>query len=199
MPHSRAIVSDGQKRHQLDISDRDWGLLTGPLFDAGPPFVSSLGVYEHFTVARGVPKGSQVTRQRFRLLDATQSLLRAIQRDEDLLCSDYTFSFQTGGSHRTAGRSDGFHVRGLIGSIDTRPHGYCCLALSQLGAHQRSRVVELIDMRVRDSIETDDLGLLRIHRRKAETHWPRILPAFIDFLSSTDAKEITIEHFDRVV
>ncbi len=192
MSHSYVIIRDGQESHRLDITHRDWGLLTGPFFDEGPKFIDTLGVYEHFTVAGGIPKGSHVTRQRLLLLDATQSLFRAVQRDEDLLRYDYSYSFAGRGNSRNAGAESGFRVRGFIGHIDTRPHGYCHLQLSQLGANDTPRVVEFVDMRVRGSIETDELGLLKVGRRKSRIDWLETLPPLIEFLHAGGTKEVTV-------
>ncbi len=196
MPGSHVIIRDGHESHQLDIARRDWGLLTGPFFDEGQRFVDALGVYEHFTVATGLAEGSQVMRQRFRLIDATQSLHRAVVRDEDLLCHDYSYGFSRRGRSRSSAGESGFRVRGLIGYVDARPHGYCHLRLSQPGTNGLPRTVEFIDMRVRESIDTDDLGVLRIYRRQAEMHWQDRLPPLLEFLRARSAREVTVEHYD---
>lgn len=197
MPSSHVIIRDGQAMHRLEIDHRDWGLLMGPFFAEGQRFIDPLGVYEHFTVAGRVPDGSQVTRRKFQLTDATQVLLRAVERDQDLLRYDYSYSFSGRGSSRSSGGESGFRVHGLIGHIDARPRGYCHLRLSQLGSNGSPRAVEFLDMRVRESIETDALGVLRIHRRKARMHWLDRLPPLLEFLRARSAKELTIEHHER--
>src|SRR6266516_565216 len=124
MRKAYVIIRDSSESHRLDIEHRDLGLLTGPFFREGQRFIEALGAYEHFTVAGGVPEGSQVTRQRLLLIDVMQALYRAVQRDEDLLRYDYSYSFTGRGSSRGSGAESGFRVRDLDGHIDTRPKGY---------------------------------------------------------------------------
>ncbi len=81
MRRSYIIAKIGDASHRLDIAHRDWGMVRGPFFREGEQFERALGVYEHFTVAGGIPVGSFVTRQRCLLLEATQAFLRAVQRD----------------------------------------------------------------------------------------------------------------------
>src|ERR1700677_2297910 len=171
MCSSYVITKIGDASHRLDIAHRDWGIVRGRFFEEGARFDQALGVYENFTVADGIPEGSFVIRQRLLLIEATELFLRAIQRDEDLLRCDFSYTFSARGNRRDSGAESGFRVRGLVGHISTRPHGFCWLELSQLVGSGWPRVVEFIDMRVRGSIETDELGTLKIHRRKAEMHW----------------------------
>ena len=197
MSESYIIAKIGGASHRLDFTHRDWGLLTGKNFVEGQRFIEELGVYEHITVADGIPKGSYVIRRRFQLLEKTESLRRAIERDQDLLQYDYTFSFSARAKSKGSGGESGFRVRELVGYINARPHGYCWLELSQLLGPQSGRVVEWIDMRVRGSIETDELGTLEVHRKRV-TPIKRLerLPPFIEFLRAHSEKQVTIEHYD---
>lgn len=197
MRHSYVIAKIGDASHRLDIARRDWGMVRGPFFEEGEQFERALGVYEHFTMAGGIPDGSFVTRQRRLLLDATELFLRAVQRDEEFLHSDYSYSFSGRGSRRESGAESGFRIRGFVGHISTRPPGFCWLRLSQLAGSGWSRVVEFIDMRFRGSIETDELGTLEIHRRKAEMHWLETLPALVEFLRTHTGREVRVEHYER--
>jgi hypothetical protein len=193
---SYIIAKAGEATHRLDISDRDWEMLSGPYFKEGKGFTDALGVYEHFTVAGGIPKGSHVVRQRRLLLEAAELLRRGIERDEELLRFDYTFGFTVAGQSTGSGGESGFRIRGLVGYIDTRPRGFCWLQLSQIVGSHWPRVVEWIDMRVKVRIETDERGTLRIERKRAEIKWPERLPPFIEFLRSRSEKQITIEIYD---
>src|SRR5205823_502808 len=127
MSKSSIIIRDREESHRLVISSRDWGLLWGPFFDEGPVFINAFGVYEHFTVAGGIPDGSRVTRQRRVLQNATRALLAGIERDAELLRYDYSYGFSTDTSRH--GGAQGIGVRGLSGIVSTRPHGYCFLKL----------------------------------------------------------------------
>ena len=131
-----------------------------------------------------------------RLLSAAQQLLSVIQRDEDLLKYDYMFSFSGRKKRPSAGGEGGFHVRGLTGTISTRPHGYCHVNLVQVAANGMGRLAEYLDMRIRETLETDDLGTLRIHRKSAEMQWLDTLPPLIEFIKTRSAKQLVIEHYD---
>jgi hypothetical protein len=193
---SYIIAKAGNASHRLDITNRDWEMLSGLYFREGKQFSDALGVYEHFTVARGIPKGSHVVRQRRQLLEAAELLRRGIERDEELLRFDYTFSFTVPGHSTGGGGETGFRIRGLVGHIDTRPKGFCWLQLSQLVGSHWPRVVEWTDMRVKGSIDTDERGTLQVRRKRAEIKWPKRLPPFIEFLGSRSEKQITIEIYD---
>jgi len=195
MTSSFSIITDGKKRHRLDFTKRDFGLLTGPNFDAGRRFISVLGVYDHFTVATGIPKDAKVTRQRLLVLAAAQRLLAMIQRDEDLLSHDYKFSFSGRSGRPRAGKECGIKVRGYIGDIDTSPHGYCYLNLVQVASNGMGRIAEYLDMRIRGTLETDELGTLKIHKQEAEMHWLELLPPLIEFVRTRTVKQLEIEHY----
>src|SRR5438034_749406 len=48
-----------------------------------------------------------------------------------------------------------------------------------------------------EALGTDDLGVLRIHRRQVEMQWLDRLPPVLEFLRSRSAKEVTVEHYER--
>ena len=77
MGMSAFIIRDGDDQHRTLISDRDIGLLSGPLFTEGPIFSFTYGFYENFTVARGIPPGSHVVRPAQKLYNAASALLRS--------------------------------------------------------------------------------------------------------------------------
>src|SRR4051794_36990940 len=85
MANCALIIHDGEESHQITITQRDLGLLRGPLFDAGRNFICAFRIYDHFTAAGGVPKGSHVVRVRQALENAARTLHAAIERDSELL------------------------------------------------------------------------------------------------------------------
>ena len=193
---SYSIVTDGTEKYRLEFTSRDFALLRGPHFEEGQRFISVLGVFDHLTVEMGIPQGAKVTRQRSQILNAAERLLVVVQRDEDLLRYDYKYSFSGRIDRPRSAGYGGFKVRGFCGYIDTRPSGYCYLNLDQLTGNGRGRLAEYYDMRIRETIETDELGTLKIHRKKAEMHWLEILPPLIEFIRSRTVKVLEIEHYD---
>jgi hypothetical protein len=85
-------------------------------------------------------------------------------------------------------------VGGLSGHISTHPNGYCWVELSDRAPTGRGRVVEMIDMRVRRRLETDDWGTLTVTRRASEVGWFRTLPPLIEWLRAQRAKEVEVLH-----
>jgi hypothetical protein len=194
MSNSAIIVHDGEHSHRLVMTHRDWGLLFGPAFSEGPLFSSAFGVYENFTVAGGVPKGSQVTRKGIVLHNAARTLLAGIERDADLLRYDYSYGFEDERICHGGGQS--IRVRGRSGILSTRPKGYCSIELFDAGA-KRPRVAELIDLRIVGSIQTEGLGIVKVFRRKAEMHWLDTLPPLLEFLQPRLVIDLVVEHVQR--
>jgi hypothetical protein len=195
MSISALIVKDGNEQHRMLITDRDWGLLWGPLFVAGPIFSMSFGVYDNFTMSSGVPEGSRVVRKGRNLFNAAQVLLVAIERDLDLLEFDYSYSFVNEAQRYSDGQT--VHVRGRSGILRTRPKGYCFIELGDSGP-KGGRIAELIDLRIIRELDTDDSRVIKIHRRRAKVLWLETLPQLVEFLRQRIGKELVVEHVDRV-
>ncbi len=85
MSDSATIIRDGDAAYRLQITRRDWMLIKGPGFVEGPIFIAAFGMFENFTVAGGIAKGSLVHREGQTLFDASSTLLAGIKRDQDLL------------------------------------------------------------------------------------------------------------------
>jgi hypothetical protein len=197
MPTSKIRIEAGEAEFILTIPHRDAMLLAGPrpFLPNGDVFVKTLGIYDNFTVARGVPKDSKAVRNRHHLLLAAMSLLETIERDLDLLEFDYSYSFSARSKARGGGGEGGFQVQGYFASIDTRPSGFCTLELRESSPHGQGRVVQLHDLRNRQTLDTDDSGPLRIHRQKGdEVTWKHSLPALIEFLKQQKCAEVVIHH-----
>src|SRR5207245_8663074 len=117
-----------------------------------------------------------VTHKRYPLILRFESLQRQLETQADLLSFSYSYEFSAEKGVRGGGGQSGFRIRGLIGSIDVRPSGYCDLTLSEIAPNGKGRIVEVIDMRARRKIETDDKGILKVHRRKEEVGWITEVP-----------------------
>ena len=193
MSNYSIIVHDGEASHCLPITSRDWGIVMGPHFQEGSIFIVSFGVYDNYTVARGMPKGSKVTRRGLVLYRAAHLLQSGIEREVDLLSHDYSVGFNNETTRHTTPVS--VELRGRTGSISTRPKGFCYLKLFDQTA-KRSRVAELIDLRIVQTIKTDTSDIVKLYRRKAETHWLKTLPPLLEFLKLRMNKELIVEHIE---
>ncbi|WP_207394922.1 hypothetical protein [Bremerella alba] len=192
-------VDNGNDEYDLMFSDRDFAILGGPsmLMPEGGRFINALGVFENTSVAQNmrIPAGSHVRRRRGNLLLHARAALNYLERDADLLAYDYSFRLSKGEDrHKLKGHLGDFKIRGLFGGVDGQPRGFCTLTLSELSPNGLGRDVELIDLRKRDEMETDDCGLLKIYRTEAEFGWLSPIRGMIDFLEASDADEIVIYH-----
>jgi hypothetical protein len=189
MSDSATIIRDGEEVHRLQVTHRDWMLINGPGFVEGPIFVAAFGIFENFTVARGIPKGSLVHRDGQTLSDAATRLLTGIERDLNLMLHDY--AYKIGDQPKQFGGGQGISVGGRPGILSLRPKGYCSIRFVD------QKAPELIDLRDKDGFVTDS-GAIKLYKRKAESHWLAILPPLIDFLRARLTKSLSLEHIDRV-
>jgi hypothetical protein len=164
-------------------ADQRAGFVEGPIFGA------ALGVFENFTVAGGIAKGSLVHREGQMLFDASSTLLAGIKRDLDLLRYDY--SYKIADLPKQFGGGESIAVDGRPGILSLRPKGYCSIRFVD------RKSPELIDLRGRDGFMTD-AGPIKLYRRKAESRWLDILPPLLDFLGARLTKMLSLEHIDRV-
>ncbi len=195
MPSSAIIVHDGEKSHRLLITHRDWGILWGPMFVEGPLFSKAFGVYDNFTVASGIPRGSRVNRRGRDVFAAALALVTAVECDAELLRYDYSYGFA--GDPVRHGGAQSIGVRGMEGILSTRPKGYCYIELHCRNEAGPTRVAEVIDLRVSRGVQTDS-GVVKSYRRKAAMNWLETLPPLLEFLRSRQDRELTIEHQDHV-
>jgi hypothetical protein len=192
MPHriyTARIVAEGAE-YRLEIPHRDWMILYGPLtfMPGGLNFVQNLGVMENYTVAGGIPKNSFATRSRLHLIGAASILQNTINDYVDLLSFDYSCSLESEDNNR----GTKLCIRGYYGDINSNPKGFCTLELTEAAPSGRGRIVEIIDIRNRKFLDTDNKGQLKIHRRKANLNWQSILLELLEFLNSHKCKEIMV-------
>jgi hypothetical protein len=155
-----------------------------PLF--GLAFVAGLGA---------PPLGEVlVTHRRFVLASQLENLAQALEDQRDLISWSYSFRFSEKPDSGGGGSVSGFQVHGLHGFITVQPSGYCHVTLSEVAPTGRGRLVEIIDMRVRKELATDNWGLLTIARRKADVGWFQELPRVIAWLKAQQAKDVEVLH-----
>lgn len=187
------IIESEGIQHELLASERDWNLLNGLFFNEGQVFLNTLGVYENFTVAKGIPKGSKAEINRFVLCQVSEELLAAVERDLDLLQYNYSFNF-TGYPKSGQGAISGFMIDGYYGFLSTRPNGFCVIKLMESSSNSQSRIVGQLDIRNKSEIKTDNWGILKIKKKKDKVTWQNVIPPMIEFLKNSESKTVIIHH-----
>jgi hypothetical protein len=191
MSQFRLVTPDSELT--VKIGERSWhvldheyffnqGILLRQVF--GMDFIKDLG--------KSPPDGKLKTVTVFEFKGVCETIWTYLLSHEDLLPYSYNYEFEKEKGRKGGGGTSGFRVRGYYGAIDVRPAGYCTLTLSEDAPHGTSRIVEIIDIRNKKKIETDDWGYLKIHRRKMEIDWYREIPRILDFLENTKSKNIEI-------
>jgi hypothetical protein len=190
---SATIIRDGNDIHRLQITHRDWMLTRGPGFAEGRAFSKAFGIYENYTVAGGIPKGSLVHRDGETLFRASSALLAGIKRDYELLRYDY--SYRVGGEPKRYGGGQSITVDGRPGILSLRPKGYCSIRF--VDQKVNPHLPALIDLRGTKDFITD-AGPIKLYRRQAESRWLDILPPLLAFLERRLTTALSLEHIDRV-
>jgi hypothetical protein len=190
---SATIIRDGDSVYRLQITHRDWMLTSGPGFPEGRIFSDGFGIFENYTVAGGIPKGSLVHRNGETLFRAASTLLSAIKRDFELLRFDY--SCKVGDGPRRYGGGQSTNVDGRPGILWLRPKGYCLIKFVDHKAHPDLPV--LVDLRAQKNFMTDS-GPVTVYRRAAVIRWLEIMPPLLEFLHGRLSTTVSLEHIDRV-
>jgi hypothetical protein len=184
----------GEAEMVVEFPRRDFDLLPAPesFMPGGGALVRLFGVFEDFDVAAGASRKSEVTRGRLTLLAAVRQTKRQVERDADLLSFNYSYSFSTEPKQRNGGAEYGFRIDGRPAGVTTRPKGFCTVTVHGVSPAGFGRPAAIIDLRVFGSIDTDDKGSLRSHKRSAELVLPGLLKELEEFLDSASVQNVRI-------
>jgi len=189
------IFRCGGSEERLLLSHRDIHLLDGDYFLQRPVNYRAYLALDFVRGLRTPLEGPLLaTHKRVLLTSVLKGLRNALEDQRDLIGYSYQFKFSRHPEADGSGALSGFRVRGLIGSISVRPAGYCTVVLSEAAPTGRGRIAEIIDMRVRQKLETDDWGTLTLKRRTAEVGWFNELPRVLTWLESQQAPEVDVVH-----
>jgi hypothetical protein len=192
---AEVIYRCGDIEHRIRPSHRDVHLLDGRFFLAKNADYRSLFGMD-FISGLGAPPEQRVlhTFSRRQLKGLLSALLASLEDQRDLIIYDYSYSFSSMPHGSKRGAQSGFSINKLFGLISVRPAGYCDLTLSDSAPTGRGRIVQIIDLRVRKRIMTDDWGELRIYRRKADVSWFDLLPHAIAWCDAQTDSNIDVLH-----
>lgn len=142
----------------------------------------------------GYEKDSYWFRSKSSVLGRLQMLLEKMEKDIDLLSYRYQYSFPSRQSSNRPVSSgcSGFRLGEYSGSIESYPRQFLTLKLMEENASGTGRIVQFIDMRNRESIETDNWGLLRVHKKKHEFTLQQACLELNSFLEASDVEQVKI-------
>lgn len=196
MNQNQVVLRCGEREHVLHLSNRDIHLLDGRFF-APPQSARGRGFLGlDFVAGLELPPRNKVliTHSRKTLLSEVRALLSGFEDHRDRLGYSYRYRFSLRPGGGGGGSTSGFRVRRLFGFVSVQPAGYCDLTLSESGPTGVGRVVEIVDMRHRGEVETDDWGTLSVSRRAANVGWLTVLPSAIEWLEEQPDRHVEIMH-----
>lgn len=188
------LVRCGGESHHLQLGKRDILVLSNQFHIPNAwVYKKALGFY----CARGMKPPPEdvvlLTHEKSEFAAHMNLLKQDLDRQDGMLGWNYAYEFGDEPGVRNGGGWSGFRVRGLYASISTRPAGYCDLELSAL-RNGKLVFAELIDMRVVGSIETDNKGYIKIHRKRVPFLWDEGLVRLLAFLRAAPGNGVDILH-----
>jgi hypothetical protein len=183
-------IEGEQRTLTLRFSHREAKCLGGPLLPSGKKFSAALGLWDNFSVAKGMDTQAWTIRPRVPLLGAAEELLAAWEIDGAFFRYDYQYSFSSNPRQRNTGGM-GITVNGRAGTIDARRPGQLFIRFTSSNPEERGD--EVLDLRKCAPVETP-LGAIKIHRRKNQLNWQPKLENLIKFLRSVRVESVRIRH-----
>jgi len=172
---------------------REFKYLIGQQCPQGREFIGALGMWDNFSVSRGQNTRAWTEKTRTRLIIASEELLKRVQPDRDCIHFDYQVGFTAEGRQRHSGRGFGVRLPGRDAFIRLHP-GQIYMQFHERGPDGKFHVVETVELRRSEPIQTEDKGLMKIYRRRNPINWGEKLPPLIGFLASCSAEFVRIRH-----
>jgi hypothetical protein len=169
-------------------------VLGKPLVPAAEDFKKALGLWDNFSVARGMDTKAWTTKSRSELLRAAEQFQQAIEADHELLQYDYQYGFSTVPNQRNSAAGGAGNVGGRSAIISAKHPGQLYLQLWEQGPDGKGRIVETKDLRKGPPVMTDELGIIKVYRRKNKVDWKPKLSQLIEFLQASQSENIRIRH-----
>ncbi|MEK7950260.1 hypothetical protein [Luteolibacter soli] len=165
------LLQTGDIKAAWKASLRDSELLTYPTFDYAigrATEVSRLLTCAPLrSVAEGYQKGATITLDLRGFLNHLQHAKQLLEENIQLLQWDYFASFPAVGREQFT--RDGGRIGPRLARIDCRPHGHAILTEVHIREDGRGQNCGFRDLRLCETVVTDDKGPIKLHRRRATT------------------------------
>lgn len=179
-PRHALTLRTAQGEFTIAVSQRDLGVLRGPLVPEGLAFWLETGATTVYRVATGLDSTTWVARDARALLTATTAALQRLTTDAELLSFDYAYALLGNRNQRSS--VYGITLNGKAASLHCRTPGHIYFRLDQHG-----QPPVLIDLRGLNQVQTDHWGAVTIQQRAAPAPaWPGVLPVWVGALLAGD-------------
>ena len=121
-------------------------------------------------------------------------LQRAIEVDRELLQYDYQYGFSSIPNQKNSAAMGVGKVDGRDALISAKHPGQLYLELREKGSDGIGRIVETRDLRRGPSVVTDELGTIKVFRRKNKVDWKPKLSQLLEFLRARHSENVRIRH-----
>lgn len=169
-------------------------VLGNPLIPAAEDFKKAVGLWDNFSVAHGMNAEAWTTKSQLQLLRATERFQQTIEADRELLQYDYQYGFSSIPNQRNSAAMGAGNVGGRSATISAKHPGQLYLQLWDEGPDGKGRIVETRDLRKGPPVMTDDLGTIKVYRRKNKVDWKPKLSQLIEFLRANHSETVHIRH-----
>jgi hypothetical protein len=169
-------------------------VLGRPLLPSAEDFKKAVGLWDNFSVAHGMDTKAWTVKSRPGLLLAAEQLAQVIERDRELLQYDYQFGFSSNPQQKNSAAMGVGTVGGKGAAISAKHPGQLYMELWEKGPDGNGRIVETKDLRAGPPVVTDELGTIKVYRRKNKVDWIPKLSQLIQFLRENHSDSIRIRH-----
>jgi hypothetical protein len=175
------------RSYDLNLSERDCGILISRDVAEGEMFSRAIGVYDSMSVAEGIPKGTVIKAGLSRLTVIAQLLRQRLIREADVLSFDYKCDWKQLPDllERTGGPA--------VIVVEQKQKGFCKLVVLRVNENARSGVIATYDLRYTNQLWQGVLEKCKVTRRRAKFELPEKIASLESFLRGLDGPEIRIE------
>jgi hypothetical protein len=181
----RFTVAAGEAKHLQPYSSEELKFLTGD----GAPEISEfrrlLGLWDNFSVSRGMDGNAWTAKSRESLLLSTSALRRLIESQREQFANNYKLRCPSSLS-RGSSRCRAVLRTGEAGVLNARHSG-------QLYLECEGPSARVIDMRDAADFENEQ-GQGRIYRKRNSLRWIDFLVSLELFLDASSVAEVSIRH-----
>lgn len=185
MDRYQFTVSAGELVHKQAYSAEELSFLTGHGAPEIIAFRTAIGLFDNFSVARGMDEKAQTPKSRETLLAATSGLLHRLEEERELF--SYNYKLKCPDSRSRGSTKCWIELEpGDAGFLMARHAG-------QLYFESNGPTPKIVDLRSVSSLDTTG-GEARIFRHRNELRWPAFLRDLEIFLTRVTVNELLISH-----